>query len=329
ILILTVLCSCSQRIRPADYAIPWNRDVVSEAVQTHTINFYFMSGSGMVIEENAENAKNKWGDSCLVVLPDGTTLLIDSGMYQYADVLKENLHKLGVDRLDYLVISHPHNDHASGVYEKKYTILKEFEVGHCYLNGTYNTNWKNVHKLEDLLDKYHVPFSHLSEGDAFDIGTVHFSVINPPKSILGTVYDNTADVNNSSMVLRMDYGEFSALFTGDIYAAKEAQLVAAYSDVLDVDLLKIPHHGYSTSNTTAFANATSPVVAVATGYVQMPLSVCNNYRKSGAQVLFDYVDGYIHVWSDVMQNIGWETSKERTGLFQDRYGRAEFIPEME
>lgn len=138
-----------------------------------------------------------------------------------------------------------------------------------------------------------------------------------------------ADVNNSSMVLRMDYGEFSALFTGDIYAAKEAQLVAAYSDVLDVDLLKIPHHGYSTSNTTAFANATSPVVAVATGYVQMPVSICNNYRKSGAQVLFDYVDGYIHVWSDVMQNIGWETSKERTGLFQERYGRAEFIPKME
>lgn len=323
VIVLALLCSCSQHVNSINHDIPWQRNVVKEAVQSQTINYYFMSSCGMVMDETNKKAPRKWGDSCLVVLPDGTTILIDAAMHQYAKILKENLHRLGVDHLDYLILSHPHIDHASGIYDKANTILKEFEVGHFYCNGVYNANWSDAHQLEKILDKYGVPYSCLCEGDVFDIGSVHFSVINPPKEQVGTTIDQTPEVNNSSMVLRMDYGEFSALFTGDIYAEKEQELVLQYPDVLDVDLLKIPHHGYQTSSTVDFANATSPVVAVATGYVLMASNAFEAYQAADAKVLFDYLDGYIHVWSDDQENIRWETSHGRTMLNLKRYGSIE------
>jgi len=128
-----------------------------------------------------------------------------------------------------------------------------------------------------------------------DIGDVHLRVISPSSDVIGTVYNNTEKINNASILLRMDFRNFSALFTGDIYKAQEKKLVQEKADLLDVDLLKVPHHGQSTSSTKAFADAVMPKLAVATGGVNFKDTQYNNYVQTGAKVLYDLRDGYIRV----------------------------------
>lgn len=287
------------------------------------LHFYFMASKGMKME-NADEEKDKWGDSCLIVLPDGQTMLVDAAMSDYAPLLALNLMKMGVEKIDYLVITHPHNDHAAGIYNKTNTILQYFTVGQCYYTGIYNSGWDNIHMLEDMLDKYGVPRQVLKKGDSLDIGGVHFTIINPPAEDVGKTFSSTPDINNSSLVFRMDYGSFSALFTGDIYMVREWELVKEFGDVLDVDLLKIPHHGHNTSSTTEFGAATSPKVAVATGHAVIDTTNYMNYTRTGSRVYMDYLDDYIHVWSDGT-GVDWETSKVRTVKKYNAYEAEAFL----
>ena len=143
-----------------------------------------------------------------------------------------------------------------------------------------------------------------------DIGDVHLRVISPSPDIVGTYLDTTDKINNASILLRMDYGDFSALFVGDIYQSLENKLVKDKAELLDVDLLKMPHHGEQTSNTRDFAKAVSPKLAVATGRIFVQDYLYKSYTKTGAKVRFDMLDGYIRVWTDGV-TMEWDQSRER------------------
>lgn len=286
------------------------------------LHFYFMASMGLKVGDPSGDAQ-KWGDSCLIVFPNGQTMLVDAGMGNYAPLLALNLMKMGVWELDYIFITHPHNDHAAGIYNGANTILQYFKVGKCYYNGTYNSSWGSITQMEDMLDIFNVPREILKEGDSFEVSGVSFRIINPPEGEAGKIMSLTPDVNNDSLVFRLDYGDFSALFTGDIYAAKEWELVAKYPEVLDVDLLKIPHHGHNTSSTRDFSAAVTPVLAVGTGHVAMDLNTYMSYTRTGSEVLMDYCDGYIHVWSDGT-GLEYEHSKERTVRLYIGYGPEAF-----
>lgn len=322
ILAVLIVVSCASTAVPKEllsyeqYSTPYrlNKD--------GNLHFYFMASMGMKMT-NTDSDAQKWGDSCLILLPDGQTVLVDAGMADYAPLLALNLMKMGVRKIDCVIITHPHNDHAAGIYNREKTILQYFEVGKCYYNGAYNNSWADIHQMEDILDDYGVPREVLKEGDEFELGGVSFRVLNPPADVAGTVYTQTPDVNNSSLVIRMDYGGFSALFTGDIYAAKEWDLVERFPELLDVDLLKVPHHGHNTSSTREFGAAVTPKLAVATSYVAMDLNCYMSYTRTGSVVLMDFCDGYVHVWSDGT-GLDYEHSKERTVRTYNGYGPEAF-----
>ncbi len=276
------------------YVIPWkSNDIGAEARDTGQLRFYFMSSAGFRVER-APDEPEKWGDSCLVVFPTGEVMLIDSGIMEYAPILVRNLEQLGVKKIDYLLISHPHSDHAGGIYAPD-GIPEHFEIGMMFYNGTYNAKFTDPYILEKIMDDHGFPRKIITEGWTMDIGDVHLRVISPSPDVIGTVYNNTEKINNASILLRMDFRNFSALFTGDIYKAQEKKLIQEKSDLLDVDLLKVPHHGQSTSSTKAFADAVMPKLAVATGGVNFKNTQYNNYVQTGAKVLYDLRDGYIRV----------------------------------
>ena len=259
----------------------------------------------------------KWGDSCLVVFPTGELMLIDAGMPDYAPVLIGNLERLGVKKIDYLLISHPHEDHAGGIYVPG-GVPEHFEIGRMLYNGTYNYNWGDPHRLETLMDNLGIPREIISEGWTMDIGEVHLQVISPSADLVGVTLDTTEKVNNASILLRMDFGDFSALFTGDIYQRMENQLIKEKAELLDVDLLKMPHHGEQTSNTREFAKAVSPKLAVATGRIFVQDYLYRSYTRTGAKVRFDMLDGYIRVWTDGV-TMEWDQSRERETDHFDRF----------
>lgn len=316
----TVLTGCSgSKVKVPEelkeYVIPWEKNVVEEAKADGKIHYYFMSGEGG--EYDGGDVRNKWGDSCLIVFPDGTTMLMDSGTEPYGDVLQVNLKKLGIEKLDYFLISHPHSDHAYGAVRGN--ALKDIAVGEVFYNGMYNADWSNAKAVEDFCTSKGAKATILRKGDVLNIGGVTIEVLWPQSEMVGQTLDKTADINNNSLVMRFDYGEHSSLFTGDLYMAGERAIVAEQGEKLDVDLLEMCHHGDDTSNQKGFAEAVTPELSVATGYVYVGTQIYQNYTRYGGKVLLDIEDGYIHVSAGSDGVMESETSREREINIYEKY----------
>lgn len=303
----------------APYVIPWYLDAAKEAQEKGTLDFYFMSTNNMPFQETSE-APGKWGDSCLVVFPNGQTMLIDGGDDGYEDLLYQNLTYLGVEKLDYVVLTHPHSDHCWAIV-KPDGLMDRMEIGHIYHNGMYNTGWGSKMKIiETRAEEKGIPLTVWKAGDTMQVGDVSIEILGPGPECAGVETDTTAVLNNNSLMIRFDYKGFSALFTGDIYVKKEVEYVTDMAEKLDVDLLKIPHHGRTTSNCNAFIKAVTPKVAVATGGVALQPEIYKAYAKRGADVYLDYCDGYICVSSDGTE-LTVKTSHERNTDVYDIYDK--------
>lgn len=176
------------------------------------------------------------GDAALIVLPTGERIMIDTGTEESGEAILAHLAKWDVKALDLVILSHNHDDHAGGL-----AVLSDA----IPIGGVLYTGEAPKHCNLDLRE--------VKAGDAFTIGDVNFAV-------LGPLTDEASE--NRSMILRVDYGERSFLFTGDAEEEEEVMLVEQMSDYLNVDLLKVAHHGSAYSSTDAFLQAVSPEIAV-------------------------------------------------------------------
>ena len=229
-------------------------------------------------------------------------MLIDSGLYKTRQILIGNLQRMGIKKLDYLVISHPHADHYGGAFgSSKVTseFLDIFQVKQVYYREAKDpTREAESNLVKNVCAQKNIPAKFLEQGDAFDVGEVKIQVLWPAASTSETTVSGTPSVNNSSIVLRFDYGEHSSLFTGDLYSAGELlSLTSGNVENYDVDLLKVPHHGHKTSSSDVFLDAVSPELAIATG--NLNISNCPFGALCSAAhaipLMYNYINGYIHV----------------------------------
>ena len=274
------------------YCAPWTCDVVSAAKMDGNIHYYFMSGKGMVMDPTASEPK-KWGDSTLIVFPNGQTMLIDVGMEAYAPVLAENLRRMGIEKLDYLMISHPHSDHMGGIIAQN-CFLDMIQVETVLYSGIQRGEKSDLFYAR--CNERNVPIRILKKGDVMDFGLVRMEVLWPKEGTDGKLITKTEAVNNHSIVARFDFGEHASLFVGDLYVSGEALVLAECWGQLHADLLKVPHHGYATSSSGLFIGRVKPEIAVAmSGY---RTSIQRAYESRGVTFLYDRYEGYIHIISD-------------------------------
>lgn len=184
------------------------------------------------------------GESILIET-SSQNILIDTGDVTEQDKLKAELDKAGVTRFEQIILTHPHADHIGGME----FLLNNYAVDEISDNGLYSTS--------PLYFKYRtadVKFSTLKAGDVLDFGNgVEFIVMSPTPPV--THYSN---VNNSSIVGKLVYKNFSMMLTGD--AEKEAELELWERNDLESTILKAGHHGAKTSSTADFIAAVSPEV---------------------------------------------------------------------
>lgn len=325
IMILLVSVSCASSAGEDTYSVPalnsenpnvvpWKEDAIQAAVENKTIRFYFMSGEKRTY---SSSAGIKFGDSCLIAFPNGEVMLVDGGMPNYAPTLVENLRLLGISKVDHLVLSHMHDDHYGALLAPD-GILAKFEIGKLYFNGIYNDSASVADRFDNAVAKYEIDTQILSQGDQLEMGDVHLDVYHPTAEEIGNRYEETA-LNNSSLVIKLTYGNFSALFAGDLYTDGEYRVLANNSEgVFDVDLLKANHHGRSTSNSKDWIRATTPRIVVATSGNPIDESPYAYYAKSGAYVFNDNLDGYVRVVSDG-NTCSATTSRERSTTYFDKY----------
>lgn len=188
------------------------------------------------------------GDSILIQTPHNReNILIDGGTREAGDVVVDYLKKQGVEKINLLIATHPHEDHIGGLV----LLLKTFPVEKIIDSGKKHTSSTYKNYLKTVLERK-IPLEIANEQkftweDGLEL------------SILGPVRKDYEGINNHSVVAKLVYGEISFLFTGDMEKGGER-------DILEKDLqstiLKVGHHGSRTSTSAHFLRKVSPQVAV-------------------------------------------------------------------
>ena len=178
---------------------------------------------------------------------DGHTALLDAGTEVHGETVVDYMIRQGMDSLDYAIVSHPDKDHIGGMVQ----VLSEVTVGAFVRASYFEEKYGTVLPL--LQDKS-IEEQTVLPGDTIPLGSATLRVLAPLKE-----YEDT---NNGSLVIRLEYQGFAALFCGDIEKEAERDIVDAYGDLLSADVLKVPHHGSNSSCTKRFLEAVSPQYAV-------------------------------------------------------------------
>ncbi|MGQ9556453.1 MAG: DNA internalization-related competence protein ComEC/Rec2 [Desulfurispora sp.] len=198
------------------------------------------------------------GDSCLITLP-GQTILVDSGPEQSGREVTAYLRRLGVNRLDWLVLTHPHADHYGGAAE----VLRNFPIRAVLippLPPAMNDLEPGFIQLLAQIKKAGLPLYTARPGQwLYKTPAGNITVLYPGPALLT---NTRSDANNLSVVLRLSWHGLTALLTGDIEREAQRALQEQYPpDLLVATLLKVPHHG-SRYQEEAFIRAVHPAAAV-------------------------------------------------------------------
>ena len=192
------------------------------------------------------------GDAALIVMPTGETMLIDAGPDMSQNRLVAYLSHHGVTKLTYAMFSHTHEDHIGGAD----AVLRAFPTEKVILSSEETASWFFADLLEAAEDTG-AECIYARVGQTYTLGDAAFEILGPR----GTDYEKG---NDYSIVTRLIYGERKFLFTGDAEAYSETEMLAALpKDNFSADVLKLGHHGSSTSTIRAFWDAVSPSYVVA------------------------------------------------------------------
>jgi len=187
------------------------------------------------------------GDAILIDLIE-TEVLIDGGGRSPGVV--EYLSDYVDGALEVMVATHPHADHIGGLIE----VLEQFDVNEIWHNGD-DYDSKTYGDFMDSVEAEGATVFEARLGDSIEAGELSFAVLNPASL--------TDDTNNNSIVLSLRYGHIDFLFTGDAEEEAEAQILEqGVVPLPEVEVLKIGHHGSSSSSSLAFLDAIKPVLAI-------------------------------------------------------------------
>lgn len=189
------------------------------------------------------------GDSELIQYK-GKNMLIDSGPFSSKNILMKYLKSAGIKKLDYVIVTHPHEDHIGNMSD----IIKEFEISEFIApkispnSSTYSSMIKNLKskKLKITIAK-----------PSYNINLhpdLKCEIIAPNN----TTYDN---INNYSVVSKLTYKNTSFLFTGDAENSSENEMIQKNYN-LKANIIKLGHHGSNTASSTKFLKKVNPSVAI-------------------------------------------------------------------
>ena len=299
------------------YLCPWNFDVVEAAKADGKVHYYFFAGEGLHISDT-QTYKDKWGDAYLIVFPNGQTLLVDSGPLSYAPVVAENLRRMGITHLDAILITHPHSDHHNGLFSDSAVLnigyLKEITVGDVYFRGGVDPDSTTEDLVSRVCRDLNIPCHVMDKGDILYFGDVKLECVWPLEGQGDAWIVGGEEINNMSIVVRIDYGEHSSLLTGDLYMQGEKWMLERVDNsLLDVDFLKVPHHGYNTSSSYALLETVSPELAMSIGRLPIPQKVYDRYAALGIPFLDDRKCGYVEVVGAFDGTLTYETSRNDDG----------------
>lgn len=234
-ILIFVITGCS---KPNDNSTSSNKNQSSNTNAKTTTNGQLKvhyidvgQGDGILIEQGTHN------------------MLIDAGTNEDEKLMVDYLNKEGIKHLDYVVGTHPHEDHIGGLD----AVIKNFDIGTIYMPKT-TTNTKTFEDVLKALKSKNLKITTPVVGSTFKLGNASCEILAPNSS-------KYQDLNNYSIVIKLTYGSNKFLFTGDAESLSEKEILSKGFDV-SADVLKLGHHGSSSSTSTEFLNKVNPKYAI-------------------------------------------------------------------
>ena len=235
------------------------------------------------------------GDAILIKSPMGQNILIDGGPdNKVIEELGKTL-PFWDKRIDLMVLTHPHDDHVTGLIE----VIKRYSVKKILYTGVIHSAPNYLAWLEKIRERK-IPLVIIDRPQKVIFGdNCYLEIIYPRKSFLAQETDN---LNNSSIVARLVYGQTKFLLMGDAEMEVEKELLSSGGD-LSAQVLKTGHHGSDTSSNEEFLEAVSPqIAAIQAGkdndFGHPSLRILKRLERADAEVLRTDINGTIKLVSD-------------------------------
>ncbi len=188
-------------------------------------------------------------DSILIQEPSGKVMLIDAGNNSDADMMVNYINNLGIGKIDYVIGTHPHEDHIGGMD----AVINTFDVGEVMMPKV-STNTKTFEEVLLSIKNKNLKITSPELGLDYKLGDATFTVLAP-------VSEKYESLNNYSIVINLNFGETGFLFMGDAEVDSEKDIIDTGINFAS-DVIKIGHHGSSTSSSGAFLKKVIPKYAV-------------------------------------------------------------------
>lgn len=242
--------------------------LVSNTVPTQTVP----SGSSLkVIAIDVGQA-----DSILITA-GSNSMLIDAGTNEAADIVVNYIKDQGITKLDYVIGTHPHEDHIGGMD----AVISTFDIDKVILPDAQSST-KSFEDVLDAISDKGLKITRPVPGTAYSLGNASFTILAPN----GSKYE---DLNNYSVVVKLVFGNSSFLFTGDAESRSEKEILKNGFDI-KADYLKVGHHGSITSTSDDFLNAVNPKYAV------ISVGKDNNYGHPANETIQKLTDADIKIY---------------------------------
>ncbi len=222
---------------------------------------YLFVGCSLLLNDSNKNSQdhNKMlvhyidvgqGD-CILIQVNNKNLLIDSGPKSDKKQCLNYLSSLKIDKLDYVIATHPHEDHIGNMAD----VINDYNILAFYAPKVTSTT-KTFEKMVEALKANNLKINVIKKGtNSIDLGeNTKVTVFSPTK-------DSDDNLNNYSPVIKIEYGNTSFLFTGDAEKGVENEILAN-NENLSADVLKVGHHGSSTSTSEPFLKKINPSIGV-------------------------------------------------------------------
>lgn len=190
------------------------------------------------------------GDAILIQ-KDGESMLIDAGENVSGERVVNYLREEGISRLDYAIGTHPHSDHIGGLDR----VIQEFDIGKVILPKVSHTS-KTYEDVLKAIQEKELKITTPRVGDTYELGDAQWTILSPRE-------EKYESLNDYSVAIRLVYKDNSFLFTGDAEVEPEREMVENSKTLpITAEVLKVGHHGSSTSTSPEFLEKVNPKVAI-------------------------------------------------------------------